>query len=366
MKFLHSKASLLRNYFFGIGVYIFIGTYPAFAQTGELVPKNNFFFEHLILICSLITVCVFIFLFSRWDKDSKDEEGKGFVAYDYEVPDNLSPIEVSAIVYQEVRYNSIFAELVYLAHKGYIKIRQIDVPIEMYPKKKMRLIHGGSIGKDFELTLIKSPSGLKNQFQRDLVNQIFDYGIYENGVKVMHLSRIPNAFYYIAERVGVMASEGLLKKGYYKYLGKLRKNTVLGLVPNHLIAPISTFVGYIVFFIYVIEESFRIFYFLLGIVLTIIFFVYFSPAKTQKGIYAKESLLGLKKYMNIFEKDRIYFHNAPHKRPEEFEELLPYAMVLGVDHAWVREFEGIYSDPSKPGNIDLISFSKLLSTPVTL
>lgn len=56
----------------------------------------------------------------------------------------------------------------------------------------------------------------------------------------------------------------------------------------------------------------------------------------------KEYLLGLKMYLQIAEKDRLDFHNAPEKNPEIFEKLLPYAMVLGVEKALAKEFKGIY------------------------
>ena len=51
--------------------------------------------------------------------------------------------------------------------------------------------------------------------------------------------------------------------------------------------------------------------------------------------------------MDIAEKDRINFHNAPEKKPEVFEKFLPYAMVFGVEKAWAKEFEGIYTEPPK-------------------
>ena len=67
------------------------------------------------------------------------------------------------------------------------------------------------------------------------------------------------------------------------------------------------------------------------------------PSKTQKGVLMKEYLLGLKEYLQIAEKDRLAFHNAPEKKPEVFEILLPYAIVFGVEELWAKEFEGVYN-----------------------
>lgn len=364
MKHISSKAMVGRDYFLFLGIIFLLITNSVSAQGDKGETISNFISRYIPLAGWILGISFFIYLLSLWDKYSKDEEGKGFIAPEYEVPDNLTPIEVSAIVYEKVTYNSIFAELVYLATKEYIQIRQVDVPLEMFPKKIAYLAGGGLIGKDFSITLCKDPSTLQNLFDQKLLERIFDYGITENGVKVLYLSRVSNSFYFDAENIGIMAAEGLQEKGYYKYLGKLRKNTILGIIPSHLIFPCSTYVAYVVLYIIIIDESFRVFYFLLGIIIAIIFFAYISPAKTQKGVYAKESLLGLKKYLNIFEEDRIYFNNAPDKRPDRFEELLPFAMVLGVDTAWVREFEGIYENPSAPSKVDLITLSKFLLTQV--
>jgi uncharacterized membrane protein len=59
----------------------------------------------------------------------------------------------------------------------------------------------------------------------------------------------------------------------------------------------------------------------------------------------REQIQGLKRYIEVAEKDRINFHNAPEKKPELFEKLLPFAMVLGAEKAWAKQFEGIYSTP---------------------
>src|SRR6185436_19560328 len=86
----------------------------------------------------------------------------------------------------------------------------------------------------------------------------------------------------------------------------------------------------------------------MGIFASIIVYSFISrffPAKTEKGVAAKEHILGLKEYLQIAEKDRLEFHNAPEKKPEVFETLLPYAMVLGVANIWAKEFEGIYNEP---------------------
>jgi uncharacterized membrane protein YgcG len=76
-------------------------------------------------------------------------------------------------------------------------------------------------------------------------------------------------------------------------------------------------------------------------------FGFLMPNRTVKGVEARALILGLKEYMNVAEKDRMKFHNAPEKNPQLFEKLLPFAIALKVDKAWAKQFEEIYkSNPS--------------------
>jgi uncharacterized membrane protein len=76
-------------------------------------------------------------------------------------------------------------------------------------------------------------------------------------------------------------------------------------------------------------------------------FGFLMPNRTIKGVETRALILGLKEYLNTAEKDRLEFHNAPEKKPEVFEKLLPFAIALKVDKAWAKQFENIYkTNPS--------------------
>ena len=82
-----------------------------------------------------------------------------------------------------------------------------------------------------------------------------------------------------------------------------------------------------------------------GVILLVGAFV--MPAKTLKGVHVKEHMHGLKDYINVAEKDRIAFHDAPEKSSELFQALLPYAIVFGLEKKWAKEFENIHmEDPA--------------------
>lgn len=98
----------------------------------------------------------------------------------------------------------------------------------------------------------------------------------------------------------------------------------------------------------------------------IMLFGLIMPARTKKGAEAREYLAGLKLYLTVAEKDRLEFHNAPEKNPQVFEKLLPYAIVLGVEKQWAKQFEHLmmpmprwYSDPSATNFNSIIFISQL-------
>lgn len=74
---------------------------------------------------------------------------------------------------------------------------------------------------------------------------------------------------------------------------------------------------------------------------------FLSPQNlTEKGYDVWAQAEGLKLYLNVAEKDRMKFAEAPDKTPERFTKLLPYAIALGVEKQWAKQFEGINIEPA--------------------
>lgn len=62
---------------------------------------------------------------------------------------------------------------------------------------------------------------------------------------------------------------------------------------------------------------------------------------TETGAKQWAVVDGFKLYINVVEKDRLAFTDAPERTPERFSALLPYAIALGVEKKWAKQFEGI-------------------------
>ncbi len=64
------------------------------------------------------------------------------------------------------------------------------------------------------------------------------------------------------------------------------------------------------------------------------------PRRTPAGSQAYEHARGFQKYIETAEREEIASMTV-----ENFQENLPYAMVLGVAAAWAAKFEGVFTTP---------------------
>jgi len=279
----------------------------------------------------VIPIAVFIFMFLRWYKKGRDPKGTGVIIPQYDVPDNLTPLEVGGILNGKFKSQHISAEIIYLATKGYLKIKQIDCD-----KDNFLCLNSE---KDYEFTLLKEEGLLPNDFDKKVMTALFTEEGKEGGV--VKLSGLENSFYRSLRKIDEMLVDNLLNKNYYTNLPKFLRNW-----EESVLSAFFIFFSFSAFFSIGNWKNFLVIV-SSGIVSAVILFVFYNlmPAKSKKGVLTKEYLLGLKEYLQIAEKDRLIFHNAPDKKPEVFEHLLPYAMVLGVEELWAKEFKDIYINP---------------------
>lgn len=298
------------------------------AVAGYKHKENNKFFHFLSIFWPIfLPIIVFGFMFCRWYKKGRDPKENGIIKPEYLPPDDLSPVEAGGILYESIKPKSISAQIIDLAIRGFIKIKPTETKLL-----------GFSYKQDYELTLLVEAGFLNDNFDREIIKAMFGDNPTVGGVTM--LSALNNLFYKSISKISGQVIDSLLKKKYYfnfpknNWLGTIVLLGVMVVQPIGLIVIANqshdprrdiVFVGSFIFTI--------------GIVLI---FQLLMPSKTNKGILMKEYLLGLKEYLQIAEKDRFAFHNAPEKRPEIFEKLLPYAIVFGVEELWAKEFNDIY------------------------
>lgn len=292
-------------------------TQPTTSQNVILALKYNI----LTYLFLLIPFIAFIILFILWFLKGRDPKGKGTIIPFYSPPDNLTPIELGTLVDEKADIKDISSVIIDLAVRGYLKIREIE-------KKAVLGIFKGN--PDYELIQLK-----RSEFLPGLEKKVFDI-IFPVGEHKVNLSDLNERFPQKVSEIKTAVYANLVDRGYFPKSPQRVRNTYL------FLGAVVAFLGIILFVnqMGVIGSGSM---FITGGMIAI--FSLFMPQKTIKGVNTYEQILGLKEYLSVAEKDRIEFHNAPVKKPEVFEKLLPYAMVLGVEQQWAKQFEGIYNQP---------------------
>lgn len=271
----------------------------------------------------VIPIIVFLICYYYWFKHGKDPRGKGTVIAQFDPPDRLSPAEVGTLYDNKIQGKDVSAEIINLAIKGWLKINRTEK---------------GKIFKsvDYQFERLKElDSSQLSDIEWDIMVGLFESNGEKKSVK---LSDLKNKFYVDFAIIRDKIWKFLTKQGYYpeNYKSAGSVMIVLGIVGIVAsISAISLFIMYLGFY-------------LLGSLIVsfiiIIIFGAFMPKITKKGAITKEYIEGLKLYLTVAEKDRLKFHNAPAKNPQEFERLLPYAIVLGVETEWAEQFKDIYKE----------------------
>ncbi len=270
----------------------------------------------------ILPVIVFAIMFRLWYTKGKDPKGRGTIVPEYDAPDNLTPLEISAVLHEGARNQDISAQIIYLATKGFLRITRVE-------EKGLLFSH-----TDYTLTKLKKISEATNPIDIELLEALY---IDDTGSQDLKISSLKNNFYKKLPAIKKAVTASVIEKGYYlvdpmKVRGKYIGIGVACFVLIWLFGMIGILNAVVV----------------ISIILSggiIILFGYFMPTVTKAGAIAREQIKGLKQYITVAEKDRINFHNAPEKNPELFEKLLPYAVVLGVENQWAKQFESIYMTP---------------------
>ncbi|HLD28650.1 MAG TPA: DUF2207 domain-containing protein [Patescibacteria group bacterium] len=285
---------------------------PTWHQQLLEIIKDNW-----ILALPVVVLIMMIFI---WQQKGRDPKGQGTIVTQFDAPNNLTPAQVGTIIDERVDNRDVSAEIIELAVSGYIKIIRTE-------EKQL-------IGKkvDYTIEKLKEPDDKLKDFQFRLIKMFFS-----DSSQTVKLSTFKNK---LSDEVKLMNKEiynSLVDGGYFS------KNPVTVKGIYMAVASIIIFFDIVLFNF---DDSI-LFFSILTSGIIIFIFSFLMPVKTKQGVEAKEHILGLKSYLSVAENDRLKFHNAPEKNPEQFEKLLPYAMVLKVEKQWAKQFENIYHGQPK-------------------
>jgi len=298
------------------GLTIVVGWPKGIVQKPDFLKQLGWFLaDNWLVIIPLVVLAVMFYL---WYTRGRDPRVRSTIIPIYEPPSKMPVGVLGTVVDEKVDLKDVSATVIQLAIKGYLKIKEIE-------KKKI-------LGKDrdYELIRLKEADDHLQAYEKEVFNGIFDVG------KTRTISSLKNKFYVHLKKVKKDMYELVVREGYFptnpEKVRKMYAVISFFIIPlgffllvgfGNLVAGISTIVA--------------------GVVA--ILFSRFMPRKTKKGAEAHKHILGFKWFLSVTEKERLKFHNAPAKSPKEFEEFLPYAMVLGVEKEWADQFKEMYITP---------------------
>jgi uncharacterized membrane protein len=273
-------------------------------------------------------IIVFIFMYRLWRKKGRDPKGRGTIIAQYESPDKLAPAEIGTMVDGSVDNKDVSSTIIDLAVRGFLKIKRTE--------EKGFL---GTTSAEYTFTRLKNEEPERN-FEKEVMKGIFGTD------KEKKLSNLKNKFFKTLSTVKDQLYESVMQEGYY--FSNPQSTRIMWII----VAIFSG--GILAAFFGSIQDGFGV---ASGIISGVIILVFgwLMPAVTKKGAELKENILGFKDFLSVTETDRLKFHNAPariaaqnaaggpEKNPQMFEKFLPYAMVLGVENEWAKQFEGIYN-----------------------
>jgi uncharacterized membrane protein len=282
----------------------------------------------------LLPLTALITGFTWWWRRGRDAPGRGVIIPQYEPPKEVTPLTAGLIANFKPSNRDITATIVDLARRGYIKIHET---------RKDRLILKDKVSYSLELSSADT-EGL-NSYETDLINTLFTPR--KAGEKV-EIGTYNKSMYTFLIGLKRKLDKDVKEAGYFtKNPFKVPRRILL---TGGIVTLASLLAGLVVHQTALIIVGLVIATFILA------GFIALLPARTAQGVAAKEHLEGLKLYMNTAEKDRIeklespdasYASGAgePARTVELFEKLLPFAIVLGVEQGWAKQFENLYTTP---------------------
>jgi uncharacterized membrane protein YgcG len=253
---------------------------------------------------------------------------KDSVVVDYMPPElgrrqrRLRPAEVGALLDERADTLDVTATLVDLAVRGYLRITEIE----------KTWIFGS---KDYRLEKLKEPDEELLDYEKSLLNRLFDEG------DTVDMSDLKNEFYKDLAKVKEMLYTQVVSEGkffprdpeqvrnYHRIAGVVIMAAGAGAV--YLL---GSGLGAAIIGVPVI---------LVG--LLVLLTAGMMPRRTPAGREMYRRVLGFREYMEVAETDRQRFYEDANI----FQEYLPYAIVFGSVDKWAKAFEDMGIEPNTSG-----------------
>ncbi|MFT4817599.1 MAG: putative membrane protein [Cyclobacteriaceae bacterium] len=257
----------------------------------------------LLMLLALLLSCAY--LYKSWSRVGRDPDA-AIVFPQYEPPRGYSPASTRYIMNMTYDETAFSAAIINLAVKGYLTIEKTSE----------------------EYSLMKTESDVSLAPGE----QVLFASLFKKTDKLVLVHDTENILTISkAKRSHSKALENDYNKIYFNLNSALLLPSFIGslivFIAVALSGAITVLAGLVFALINILHG---VFYFLLR-------------APSVKGRRLMDKLEGFKLYLEVAEQDDLNLKTPPDKTPELFESYLPYALALGVEQAWAKQFTEIFA-----------------------
>ncbi len=276
----------------------------------------------------------FIIMWRRWLQNGRDARGKGVIIAQYAPQPNMNPLLAGMVLQELLPTRAISAAIMGMCIAGQLRLYAITT-------KKL-------VGSktSYELELIKRDTTSLSAEELRVLDLLFPSK--QAGSKVL-LDSLKNKLAAGATSVGAEVSATAASEGYFsRDPQKVQSHYVL-------IGALVAVPAFMLLFVPFVR------FYSLGVLVAgviVIVFGRFMPARTAKGVEARDYLKGMELYMKMAEAERIKMLQSPTGAEKVsidpanktqliklYEKLLPYAMLFGIEAEWAKQFADLYTQP---------------------
>lgn len=305
-------AKIIRPLTYNESVQVSISVPKNLINKSSFLPLKIFLKENKVIFLPVIT---FLFLFVIWWFFGKDEMISRIVHY--KLPDDLNPAVAGYIYNDKADNRDLVSLFFYWAQKGIISIEEVEDPLSIFFSKK-----------DYILRQLKPLSIDAKPFEWVIFSELFP-----SYVNVVRLSSLKNNFFDVMKRA---------KASLEDYIS----NTQLYDKKSFIFRKIFEVSAILIFFAgFYLGLKVEIYWGISFILTALIVFLFslIMPKKTDYGKKVYQVVSGFKDFLEKVEKNKI--EKMLSKNPEYFDDILPYAIALGIADKIANKFSGLFKEP---------------------
>lgn len=263
-----------------------------------------------------LPIIVLAICFWLWKKYGQDPTMNKTVIAEYEVPNNLTPMQMGLVGgsgFMDDKF--IAATIIQMATDKILTINEVENKILFVTSKDYKLEDAGNA----EAVAKLAPA------EKAVYDAVF------NGQPSVLLSEMKKKFYKQRPDIEAKAKDWLVQNGYMEKEG-FKIQTIMFVAWTFSLVALFIFAKDSITSVMIVS-------FVVSAVLVVLFACLMTK-RTPKGAEAAWKIKGFKLFMNTAEKYRAQFY----EKENMFEKILPYAIAFGLTKKWIDKMRLVYGN----------------------